>query len=158
MEKRLWSLWAQAPWHAWLKDSPQWSDLFVAMAVKLPHEVVVRLLNPIRPLILLPPVNQSRVVRIQAELKAGAHILQLDAALLGRPREEALAILAHEMAHLCLPATGDPEKDDLAADALAATWGFGTGLAAAVTRDGGPGHPRVRALTESPGLDDAPAA
>jgi hypothetical protein len=126
-----------------------WAEIFVDVASKLPPEALGRLIHPVRPLILLPPVRGGRVVRIHTELKAGASILQLDETLLSRPRDEAEAILAHELAHLMLAPSGDADKDDLAADALAARWGFSVGLEAALSRDVGVNHPRSVALKAS---------
>ncbi len=147
MAERLLRLWAEAPWHSWMVDAHRvWAELFLDVAGRLPAEALGRLIHPVRPLILLPPVRGGRVVRINAELKAGASLLQLDAALLTRPRVEAEAILAHELAHLMLAPSGDIEKDDLAADAQAARWGFSAGLQEALARDVGADHPRSRAL------------
>ena len=39
-----------------------------------PAEALGRLIHPVRPLILLPPVRGGRVVRINAELKAGVSL------------------------------------------------------------------------------------
>ena len=71
--------WAHAPWHSWIKDDPVWCDLLAELLARLPASAVRRLLASGRPLIVLPPVNQGRVLRITQPLLTGAQILQLDA-------------------------------------------------------------------------------
>lgn len=141
--ERLWLEWAKSPWQCWLKSETKWLELFLEVALVLPLQTSLRLLQPICPLILLPPVHMGRAVRIDASLLAGARLLQVDEALLKRPREEAKAILAHELGHLVLTATGDPLRDDLLADELVMEWGWGNGLLSALLSDLGGDHPRT---------------
>lgn len=138
--------WAHAPWHSWLKEHRPWLDLFAELWARLPSDAVQELVASPRELIVLPPVNFGRVVRIAAPLLTGAFILQLDERLLERPRAEALAILAHELAHLCTAIDDDELQNDLRADQLAAAWGFKQGLVEALGRDLETEHPRLKTL------------
>lgn len=142
--------WAHAPWHSWLKAEPAWVELISQLLARLPDRALQRLLCSARPLIVLPPAYCGRVVRLTQALPAGANILQLDAGLLGRPAGEALGILAHELGHLCVPDSmqvyqiyDDELKNDLAADRVARSWGFGAELIQALQRDLEDGHPRI---------------
>lgn len=147
--QRLLKAWCHAPWHAWLKDKPDWLKLFAELWAHIPQSAVKTVLSSNRPLVVLPPVFQSHVVRLQQPLPFGAHVLQLDSSLLGRPQNEALAILAHEIAHLVLPATYDDKTNDLAADKLVVEWGMGEGLANALAKDLEETHPRRAWLTQA---------
>src|SRR4051812_7364394 len=96
--------WAHAPWHSWIKTEPQWLEIFAELLQKMPEASLRKLSSGVRPLVVLPPVEMGRVVRIKGPLLGGAVLLQLDANLLQRGRAEALGILAHELAHLCVDA------------------------------------------------------
>jgi hypothetical protein len=135
--------WAHAPWHAWIKDEPQWLDIFAELWTRLPEAPLKTLLTSTRPLIILPPVHFGRVVRIKGPLLLGASILQLDDRLLERPREQTLGILAHELAHLCVPASDNELTNDLLADRLVRSWGLGPELLQALNMDLDAQHPRV---------------
>ncbi len=148
MEDRLWKAWAACPWHAWMKDQPLLGNIVVSAMVRLPMSITTRLLQPVRPLVVLPPPTVARAIRVHAAMSAGANIIQLDASLALRPLDEAIAIIAHEVAHLVEHPTGYPEQDDLRADALAASWGFGPELHKALTKDLGPAHLRTIALAQ----------
>ena len=139
--------WAHAPWHCWLKEEKQWLEIFAELWSRLPAPVFETLIGRTRPLIVLPPVQQSRIVRITESLPVGAHILQLDTQLLQRPRPETLGILAHELAHIYIAATGDMISvedltNDLKADSLARQWGFEAELTQALCSDFDSAHPR----------------
>lgn len=149
LTERLWMQWAQAPWHGWLKNEPQWLNLFLSVALRLPQDVTIRLLQPVRPLILVPPVEMGRVIRINAAMSAGVYILQMDRRLLERPVPEAEAILAHEIAHMLIPPSGNPDLDDREADRVAARWGYREGLIQALQKDLSGDHPRLRSLQSS---------
>jgi hypothetical protein len=136
--------WAHAPWHAWLKDEPEWLDLLAEVFARIPEDAMRQLTNPLRPLVLLPPVQMGRVVRLKGHFLLGASILQLDEKLLKRPRNETLGIIAHELAHLCVPAENTADHNDTAADALARAWGFSAELYAALAEDLEEAHPRVQ--------------
>ncbi len=159
VQDRLWKSWAAAPWHAWLRVEPLWLNLVLDVALAIPQSRLSQLLSPVRPLILLPPVEFGRVVHIDAALVAGARLMQLDRRLLDRPRCEALAILAHEFGHLCTARTGEMAIDDSAADDCAVEWGFGAGLLQALRRDLGEADPRTmtvsRRMNQSFGEDCA---
>ena len=139
--------WANSAPHAWLKENPVWVDIFADLLSRLPAKALQKLLGSARPLIVLPPVYFGRVVRLTAALPAGANILQLDDRLLERPKEEAVGILAHELAHLCVPTAphADELKNDLEADQVAVGWGFRTELVQALSRDLSLDHPRILA-------------
>ena len=147
MVERILKRWSHAPWHSWLRDEPAWLELIANLWARMPRSAVFRLLNTARPLVILPPVEMGRVVRITTPLPAGANILMLDARLLDRSAAEALGILAHELAHACV--YGDAECDELAndleADRLALSWGFRAELVTALERDLDPAHPRLAA-------------
>ncbi len=140
--------WANAAPHAWLKENPPWVELFADLLARMPGVALQKLLGSARPLLVLPPVYFGRVVRLTAALPAGANILQLDERLLERPREEAVGILAHELAHLCVPTPphADELKNDLEADQLAVSWGFRSELVQALCRDLEEDHPRILAV------------
>ncbi|MBI3555982.1 MAG: hypothetical protein HY074_06950 [Deltaproteobacteria bacterium] len=140
--------WANSAPHAWLKENPLWVELFAELLARMPGKALQKLLGSARPLIVLPPVYFGRVVRLTAALPAGANILQLDARLLDRPRDEAVGILAHELAHLCVVTAphADELKNDLEADQVACRWGFRTQLAQALGRDLESDHPRILAV------------
>ena len=146
--QRLWSQWALSPWHCWFQTQPEWLNLFIEVAGRIPAPEMNRLLQPSRPLIVLPPVEYGRVIRIDATLIGGASIMQLNQSLLLRPRIEALALIAHELAHLIVPPTGDVLKDDLNADWHAARWGFSEGLMAALQKDAPANHPRISQMIQ----------
>lgn len=146
MKEALVRRWAHAPWHCWIKEQPEWVDIFAELWVRLPHAAVKQLLCAPRELIVLPPPNQARVVRVMSPLLMGASIVQLDSQLLARPRDEVVAILAHEFAHLCTMIADDELKNDLAADHLVRVWGFEDELRQALTRDLAGDHPRLLAL------------
>lgn len=135
--------WAHASWHSWLKSEPEWTVIFAELWMRLPEEALESVLTSVRPLIVLPPVEAGRVVRIRGPLLAGARILQLDSRLLSRSVDETLAILAHELAHLCAPVINDELANDLEADRLVVSWGLGAGLLKALKRDLDHDHPRV---------------
>lgn len=137
--------WAHAPWHSWLKTEPEWLEVFAELWARIPEEEMAQLFTATRPLVVLPPVETGRVVRVRGPLLAGVHILQLDSRLLARPRKQAVAILAHELAHLCVRAQNDELTNDLEADRLVLAWGFGEGLLDALKTDLEAEHPRVRA-------------
>lgn len=138
--------WAHAPWHAWIKEHPEWVNLFAELWARLPESAVKQLLCAPRELIVLPPVNFSRVVRIASPLLTGAFILQLDHRLTERSRADAVAILAHEMAHLCTAICDDELTNDLRADQLVVSWGFQSELLGALNADLEATHPRIKAL------------
>lgn len=146
MKEALIRRWAHAPWHCWIKEQPRWVDIFAELWARLPEDAVKQLVSAGRELIVLPPPNQARVVRVMAPLLTGASIVQLDAQLLNRPRDEVVAILAHEFAHLCTMIAEDELKNDLAADHLVRVWGFENELRQALARDLEGDHPRVLAL------------
>ncbi len=139
--------WCQAPWHAWLKEEPLWLNLFAELWSKLPENAVRQILLSSRTFIALPPVNQSYTFRITQPLPLGAHFLLLDFSLIKRPITQSIAILAHEMAHLCIPPTADPAQNDLLADKLVLKWGLKKELLEALSQDLDNGHPRVTNLT-----------
>lgn len=147
MRESLIRCWAAEPWHCWLKEAPPWIDILAEILVRLPQCALEQLLAAGRPLVLLPPVNQGRIVRMTKPLANGANIMQLDERLLGRPRSEAIGILTHELAHAYAAdlATDDELTNDLEADRLAIKWGFGKELLAALERDLEANHPRTRA-------------
>lgn len=131
-----------------MKSSPELANAVVSTMARLPLSVTTRLLQPVRPLVVLPPVKVARAIRIHTAMSAGTNIIQLDNSLLTRAQDEAIAIIAHEVAHLVEAPTGDTDLDDLRADALAASWGFGVELHKALTQDLGPTHPRTKALAQ----------
>lgn len=147
MKEQLLRRWAHAPWHSWLKEEPQWAGLFAELLSRLPESALRRLIFLARPLVVLPPVCFGRVVRLNQPFLVGANILQLDGALLERSREETLGILAHELAHLCVDARADELENDLAADRLAAEWGFRDELMLALKQDLADDHPRISAIS-----------
>lgn len=134
---------AYAPWHAWIKDSPDWMDLLAEIWARLPEAALRKICLGAPKLVILPPVYGGRIVRLDAPLWRGAYIMQLDPNLLERPRDHAIGILAHEFAHLCVEATADELTNDLAADRLAIKWGFHSELRDALRNDLGESHPRV---------------
>lgn len=138
--------WAHAPWHSWIKEHPEWVNLFAELWARLPEPAVKQLLCAPCELVVLPPVNYSRVVRLATPLLSGAYILQLDMRLTERPRAEAVAILAHEVAHLCTTISEDELDNDLRADQLVVSWGFHKELLGALNADLEASHPRVKAL------------
>lgn len=146
MRESLLSGWCHAPWHAWLKEERAWLGLFAELWSRVPAHVTERILGSPRVLVVLPPVVGSRVVRITHALPAGAHVLQLDPGLLSRPESEAVAILAHELAHLCADPHDDAFSNDFEADHLVVKWGLGDALARALERDLGCAHPRTEAV------------
>lgn len=138
--------WCKAPWHSWLKEEPKWCEIFAEFWAMLPSNQRQQVLSNAAPLVVLPPVNIARAIVIPQGLPQGVRILQLDHQILKRPRLEALAIVAHEIAHLVLPPTSDPLTNDLAADKLVIQWGFREGLAKALQKDLSSSSPRRWAL------------
>lgn len=132
MKLRLIRKWATAPHHAWLKSDRAWLDLFADLWAKMPEPATIKVLGSLTPLVVLPPPSMGQVTRIRGNAFFGLNIMQLDNHLLKRSRREQLAILAHELAHLCVAPSEDPLTNDLAADALAASWGFASDLIAAL--------------------------
>lgn len=137
--------WAHAPWHSWIKEEPLWLRLIAEFWARLPREALAQINAAAPELIFLPPTAHARIVRLDRAIPAGSAIVQLNDPLLSRPRDQALAILAHELAHVCVPATADELENDLQADSLATRWGFGQALLLALKSDLEPAHPRILA-------------
>ncbi|MGE4234572.1 MAG: hypothetical protein AB7F43_14710 [Bacteriovoracia bacterium] len=134
--------WAHAPWHEWMKEEPIWLEVFAELWTKIPESAVLEILK--NRLIVLPPVFMGRIVRIADATASDTIILQLDLALLKRPREEAIAILAHELAHIICKPSANLQQNDLDADQLVSNWGLEPELKKALANDLQPGHLRLR--------------
>ncbi|MEW6055215.1 MAG: hypothetical protein AB1540_01260 [Bdellovibrionota bacterium] len=146
MKYALLANWCSAPWHAWLKEQPQWLRLWAEVWSKIPEPALSQILASPQPLVILPPVEMSQIVRIEHALPQGAFLLQMNRSLLDRPRDEAVAILAHELGHRCAKnLSSDPIANDLEADRIAISWGFDKGLIKALERDVCDSNPRLAA-------------
>lgn len=140
---RLWQSWANCPWHFWLSGAPEFNQIIIGTLTKLPMSVTTKLLQPVRPLVVLPPVTMARAIRVHVAMAAGANIVQINPQLVSRPMEQAQAIFAHELGHLLCPSTGNVEQDDIIADRLVIDWGFGSSLILALETDLGNNHIRT---------------
>lgn len=134
--------WAQAPWHAWIKEDQHCKKLFAELWTQLPFSVTKKMLLSNLAFVVLPPPSIARVIKIKQPLYFGAHILQLDEKLFLRPLQQQIAILAHEIAHFCINASTDADQNDLAADALVCAWGLAPTLSQALAEDLPVEHPR----------------
>ena len=141
--------WISQPWNQWIQSPHQslWLDLFSRFFCILPMHVIEKVfLTSEKPFIFLPPVHGGRLVDISQMLKHGAFFLQLDARAMTSPTDEALALLAHEVAHAFAPPTNNSHENDLIADRLVVDWGLGFGLKSALSKELATTHPRLTQL------------
>ena len=138
--------WANLPLHAWIKTSPDWLDRLSIFWTALPSSAIQEIFAKEKKIFFIPPAECPQVLRLQTSRNSEVYLLQLHTKLLTIPADETTAILAHELAHLCVAPTENPLINDFNADDKVYSWGLGDALYRALKRDLGISHARTQRI------------
>jgi hypothetical protein len=138
--------WANLPLHAWIKNSPDWLERLSILWTALSASAIQEIFSKQKKIFFIPPPECPQVLRLQISKASEVYLLQLHTKLLTIPADETTAILAHELAHLCVEPTENPLINDFNADDKVYTWGLGDALYRALKRDLGISHARTQRI------------